>query len=158
MLATPDIHLVLVEPLIPQNTGAIARLCACTGATLHLVHPLGFRTDAKSVRRAGLDYWEHVSIREHASWAAFLEAERPEELHFFSSKASRTMYDVTYSPRTFLVFGNESRGLPPQLHSDFRDRFVLIPMRTHLVRSLNLAQSAAIALYEALRQNRQLPG
>lgn len=154
----PDVHIVLVEPLIPQNTGAIARLAACTGTTLHLVHPLGFRTDATSVKRAGLDYWPHVAIREHASWAAFVEAEKPEDLHFFSTKATRSMYAVTYAPRSYLVFGNESRGLPPALHADYRERFVLIPMRTHLVRSLNLAQSAAIAVYEALRQNRNLPG
>ena len=162
MSATPtepsNVHVVLVEPLIPQNTGSIARLCACTGSTLHLIHPLGFDTDAKSVRRAGLDYWPHVTIREHASWAAFLDAEKPDELHFFSSKATRTMYDVSYAARTYLVFGNESRGLPAALHADYHDRFVLIPMRTHLVRSLNLAQSVAIALYEALRQNRNLPG
>lgn len=152
-----ETHVVLVEPLIPQNTGAIARLCACTGATLHLVHPLGFRTDAASVKRAGLDYWEHVTIREHASWAAFLEAEKPEDLHFFSSKATRSMYATKYTGRTFLVFGNESRGLPAALHADYREQFVLIPMRTHLVRSLNLAQSVAIAIYEAMRQNGNLP-
>lgn len=152
-----ELHVVLVEPLIPQNTGAIARLCACTGAMLHLVHPLGFRTDAASVRRAGLDYWEHVTIREHESWSAFLGSEKPEDLHFFSTKATRSLYDTSYARRTFLVFGNESRGLPPALHADYRERFVLIPMRTHLVRSLNLAQSAAVACYEALRQNGGLP-
>jgi len=155
--APPEIHIVLVQPLIPQNTGAIARLCACTGVTLHLIHPLGFRTDEASVRRAGLDYWPHVAIREHSSWETFLTAEQPEEFHFFSTKADRGMYDVRYGHRPFLVFGNESHGLPAKIHEAYAGRFVLIPMRTHLVRSLNLSQSAAIATYEALRQNGHLP-
>jgi len=145
-------HIVLYHPVIPQNTGSIARLCACTGAVLHLIHPLGFRTDEASVRRAGLDYWRHVDVREHADWDAFVAKEKPERLFFFS-KFSRAPYTGRQlPPGSFFVFGSETKGLPDFLRERYPDGFLQVPMRTNLVRSLNLAQCAAIVVYEALRQ------
>lgn len=146
-------HIVLHEPVIPQNTGSIARLCACTGAVLHLIHPLGFSTDDASVKRAGLDYWEHVDIREHDSWEAFLENQRPERLNFFSKFATTPYTQGKFEGPTYLIFGSETKGLPAEMREKYSPDLYLIPMRTHLVRSLNLSQCAAIVLYEAIRQN-----
>lgn len=147
------IHIVLYQPVIPQNTGSIARMCACTGAVLHLVYPLGFQVDDAAVKRAGLDYWEHVDIRHHENWDAFIEKERPENLFFFSKFAEKTYETVKFETPVFLVFGSETKGLPQFLFDKARDRFLKVPMRTHLVRSLNLAQCVAVVAYEALRQN-----
>jgi len=145
-------HIVLFQPMIPQNTGSVARLCACTGAVLHLIHPLGFRTDEASVKRAGLDYWSHVEVHEHESWEKF-QAAYPDGPYFFFSKFSgKSYFQTEIPPGAFLIFGSETSGLPESLHQTFRERFFQIPMRTHVVRSLNLAQSAAIVLYEGLRQ------
>jgi tRNA (cytidine/uridine-2'-O-)-methyltransferase len=146
-------HIVLHQPVIPQNTGSIARLCACTGSVLHLIHPLGFSTDAAKVKRAGLDYWEHVDIREHADWQAFLAKEQPKALYFFSKKATRPFSQVSFPKATYLVLGSETEGLPESIHEQYSEQLLQIPMRTHLVRSLNLAQAAAVVLYEALRQH-----
>lgn len=146
------VHLVLHEPVIPQNTGSIARLCACTGTVLHLIHPLGFQVDEASVKRAGLDYWPYVEIKEHASWNAFLETEKPEHFYFFS-KFSKVLYtEAQYEGPSYLVFGSETKGLPESLHEKFPERFFKVPMRTNLVRSLNLAQCAAVVTYEVLRR------
>lgn len=147
------LNIVLYEPVIPQNTGAISRLCACTGAVLHLIYPLGFDVDEKAVRRAGLDYWEHVDIRHHSNWNAFLEKEEPENLFFFSKFATQTYEKIRFQPPTYIVFGSETTGLPPFLHEKCGSQFYKVPMRTHLVRSLNLAQCVAIVAYEALKQN-----
>lgn len=154
-MPTQEFHLVLVHPVIPQNTGSIARLCACTGAKLHLIHPLGFAVDASAVKRAGLDYWDHVDIKNHDNWEAFLQSENPtaEELYFFSKLARSDYSRAKYLGRVYLVLGSETRGLPPELWEKYQSRFFQVPMRTHLVRSLNLSQCAAIVLYEALRQN-----
>lgn len=152
MLGT-EFNLVLYQPVIPQNTGSIARLCACTGAGLHLIHPLGFRVDEASVKRAGLDYWPHVAIRNHASWDAFLESEKPESLFFFSKLATTSYFTAAFPKPVHLVLGSETKGLPDSLRERYPDRFLKIPMRTDLVRSLNLSQAAAIVLYEALRQH-----
>lgn len=146
-------HVVLHEPVIPQNTGSIARLCACTGAVLHLIHPLGFEITAARLKRAGLDYWDHVDVREHASWGAFLEAEKPLEMFFLSKKAHKNFTHASFPPGSYLVLGSETKGLPEAWFDQYEGRFLQIPMRTHLVRSLNLAQAAAVVLYEALRQN-----
>ena len=148
-----EFHIVLNEPVIPQNTGSIARLCACTGAVLHLVHPLGFSIDEASVKRAGLDYWPHVDIREHQNWDAFIETQKPEKLYFLSKFAKHYFTELKFTPPVYLVFGSETKGLPPHLWERYPELFFKIPMRTHLVRSLNLSQAAAIVLYEALRQN-----
>lgn len=150
MLPT-DHHIVLYSPAIPQNTGSISRLCAATGATLHLIHPLGFDTSDAAVKRAGLDYWPHVNIKEHLNWGAFLSSENPESLFFYSKFSKAPYTEAPYCARSYLVFGNEVSGLPELLHTQYANRFYTIPIRTHLVRSLNLAQCAAIVLYEAMR-------
>ncbi len=145
-------HIVLVEPEIPPNTGNIARLCAATGTTLHLVEPLGFRiTDAK-LKRAGLDYWDSVDIRRHASYDAFLADVRPARVHLFSTKGARPYTAVRYRPGDALVFGCETRGLPDAVLNANPDAVVGIPIRPEHVRSLNLSSAVAIGLYEALRQ------
>lgn len=146
-------HIVLHSPVIPQNTGSIARLCAGSGSGLHLIHPLGFDTSAAMVKRAGLDYWEHVSMKEHASWESFVREERPPNLYLFSKLATRSYVSASFQTPCYLVLGSETKGLPSEFHTRYQDHFFSIPIRTHLVRSLNLAQCAAIVLYEALRQN-----
>jgi len=146
-------QIALIHPQIPPNTGQIARLCAATGVPLHLVKPLGFRLDNRSLRRAGLDYWPHVNLHVHASLEDFLRV-APAECCWFFTKAGQLRYDkVAYKPSDWLVFGSETDGLPSELTAAYPDRTVRIPIRPQGVRSLNLASCAAIALYEALRQN-----
>jgi tRNA (cytidine/uridine-2'-O-)-methyltransferase len=150
-------HVVLVEPEIPPNTGNIARLCAATRAALHLVEPLGFRTDEHSVRRAGLDYWHLVDVHQHSSFERAECAIRGElgATHsgswLFSGKAAKSFLEVEFRLGDALVFGRESVGLPEPLLAARSDRVIGIPM-PGLVRSLNLSNAVAIALYEALRQ------
>ena len=146
-------HIVLVSPAIPQNTGSIARLCACTGAKLHLIRPLGFQIDEAAVKRAGLDYWPHVEVKDYENWEAFEQAQQPKNLYFFSKKADRAYTKIRFEKDSYIVFGSEVSGLPDYLWQKYPNDFYTIPMRTHLVRSLNLSQSAAIVLYEGLRQN-----
>lgn len=146
-------NIVLYEPVIPQNTGSIARLCACTGATLHLIRPLGFKTDAASVKRAGLDYWPHVKMFEYENWSEFFDERKPSLFFLLSKFATRSYFDAKFYPDSYLVFGSETKGLPESLRNQWPSHCYQIPMRTHVVRSLNLAQSAAIVLYEAIRQN-----
>ena len=146
------LNIVLHEPRIPQNTGSIARLCACIGARLHLIHPLAFKIDEASVRRAGLDYWEYVDIVEHANWDAFLATEKPQSVFLFTKWADRPYHEADLRPPAYLVFGNESVGLHPELHAQYEGNRLWIPMRSDIVRSLNLAQAAAVAAYESLRQ------
>jgi len=155
--ASSPLHIVLVEPEIPPNTGNIARLCAATGSVLHLVHPLGFSTDEKAVRRAGLDYWHLVDVREHPSLAD-VDRDRPPTAarYLFSGRQSgqqapKNYLDIAFEPGDYLVFGRESVGLPPELLAAHPDQVVGIPM-PGAVRSLNLANAVSIALYEALRQ------
>lgn len=152
-LPSPPFSVVLVEPEIPPNTGHIARLCAATGTPLHLIEPLGFRLTDRALRRAGLDYWDAVDLRRHPSFDAFIATARPERLFVFTVASDRVHTDVRYHPGDALVFGSESRGLPPDLLARARPEQVLaIPMKDPRVRSLNLADAVAIALYEALRQ------
>ena len=146
------LHIVLFEPEIPQNTGNIARTCACTGVTLHLVEPLGFRPSERNLKRAGLDYWDDVEIVHHASTQAFLEAHEGDNLFFFTGQTARAFSDVDYSGEVFLVFGRESRGIDPEILDRYADQCVRIPMKG-ASRSLNLSNAAAIGAYEALRQN-----
>ncbi len=146
-------NIVLVEPEIPPNTGNIARLCAATGTTLHLVGPLGFSLDDKHLRRAGLDYWPAVDLRRWPSFAD-LRRDRPRGRFWFTSKRAEKAYvDVRFLPGDFLVFGKETEGLPAELLSASPEFSVRIPLLTPTVRSLNLSSAAAIVLYEALRQN-----
>jgi tRNA (cytidine/uridine-2'-O-)-methyltransferase len=151
----PPFHVVLVEPEIPPNTGNIARLTAATRAPLHLVGRLGFRIDEHSVRRAGVDYWDLVDLRQHLDFAHFLHAFRAESprgrLHLFSAITSRSYLEAGFAKGDALVFGKESVGLPRELLALHEDRVVGIPT-LGAVRSLNLANAVGIALYEALRQ------
>ena len=144
-------NVVLIEPEIPQNTGNIARTCACTGAVLHLVEPMGFRLTQRNLARAGCDYWDDVEIVRWTCADAFLEAHGEDELHLFTGRAVQTHVEATYSPGAFLLFGRESTGLDAALLDRFASRCVRIPMRAGM-RSLNLSNAVAIALYEALRQ------
>ncbi len=146
-----DINIALIEPEIPQNTGNIARTCAATGAALHLVKPLGFQIDDKKLKRAGLDYWHALDITYYDSLDAFMEINKNESMFFYSTKAKRRHTDVMYPKRVFLVFGKESAGLPEELLKQHESSCVRIPMRDGL-RSLNLSNSAAVGIYEALRQ------
>lgn len=145
-------RIVLVEPEIPQNTGNIARTCAATGAELHLVRPLGFSTDDRALKRAGLDYWHLLKVVYHDSLEAYLEASQAARLYFISKKASRTYTDFRFEPGSHFVFGKETRGLPESLLSRYPERCCRIPM-IEGARSLNLSNSVAIVVYEALRQH-----
>jgi tRNA (cytidine/uridine-2'-O-)-methyltransferase len=153
----PATHVVLVHPEIHWNTGNAGRTCLAAGATLHLVKPLGFSLDEPEVKRAGLDYWEHVDLRVWAGWAAFEEA-LPSlgEPYFFSTRATRLFWDAPLGIPNDLVmiFGRETGGLPDALHERYGDRFVTMPILSARVRSLNLSTSVAVALYEVLRQRR----
>jgi len=152
---SPPLNIVLVEPEIPQNTGNIARLCAATGTVLNLIEPLGFRLTDREVKRAGLDYWDSVTIHRHASLNEFLHAPpatRHSKLLFFSTSGTRSYTEADYRPGDCLIFGSESRGLPLDLLEAHPDDVYNIPMQLDHVRSLNLANAASIVLYEALRQ------
>ena len=151
------INIVMVEPEIPQNTGNIARTCAITGAKLHLVHPLGFDISERSLKRAGLDYWDKLDIEEHYSLEDFLEKYRPEDYNmFFATTKGKTKYtDIDYSnmEEVFVLYGKETKGLPEWLLEKYLDtKTIRIPMLPTL-RSLNLSNSVAIITYEILRQH-----
>ena len=144
-------HIVLVNPEIPQNTGNIARTCAATGAMLHLIKPLGFELSDKYLKRAGLDYWHMMTLEVHESWEDFLSAYPDANLHYATTKAPRDYCGAQYMDGDFLVFGRETKGLDEALLARNYDRCIRIPMRSD-ARSLNLSNSVAIVLYEALRQ------
>ena len=146
-----DINIALIEPEIPQNTGNIARTCAAVGASLHLVKPLGFEIDDKKLKRAGLDYWDKLDITYYDGLDDFLEKNREEKMFFFTTKAKQSYTDVKYPGRVFIVFGKETKGLPEELLYANPEKCVRIPMRDTL-RSLNLSNSVAVAVYEVLRQ------
>ena len=151
------IHVVLVHPEIHWNTGNAGRTCLATGATLHLVQPLGFSLEEREVKRAGLDYWEHVDLRVWSSWTAFdRELPRLGDPFFFSTKSTRLFWDAPLGApdHVVLIFGRETGGLPAELHERYVDRFVAMPITSPRVRSLNLSTSVGIAVYEVLRQRR----
>jgi tRNA (cytidine/uridine-2'-O-)-methyltransferase len=151
----PPFNLVLVEPEIPPNTGSVARLCGATDSVLHLIHPLGFSTEDKHLKRAGLDYWPHVNIKHWQNFNEFLAVENERRLFFFTTKTERPYYHAAFSPGDYLIFGRETKGLPEEILALYADRCYTIPMSNPHIRSLNLAMSAGIVLYEALRQQSQ---
>jgi len=146
-------NVVLVEPEIPPNTGNIGRLCLATGSRLHLIKPLGFAIDDRTLKRAGLDYWKEVDVRLWDSFEELLKAEEQKaRLFFLTTKSDRAYYDVRFRPGDFLVFGRETKGLPEAMLAANRERLLTIPMEG--TRSLNLATAVAIVLFEAMRQQR----
>ena len=146
-----SLNIVLVEPEIPQNTGNIARTCAALGATLHLVHPLGFDISEKAVKRAGLDYWDKLDIIEYSSLQEFKEKVKSKNIYLLSTKANKVYTDIKYEDNSYLVFGPETRGLPEDYILDNFENTVRIPMKKN-IRSLNLSNSVAIVAYEVQRQ------
>ena len=145
------LHIVLVEPEIPANTGNIARTCAATGSHLHLVRPLGFRTDDATLKRAGLDYWDAVSVEYYDNFLQ-LQSKFPDSRFFYTSTKGNTLYtQFTFQEGDFFVFGKETKGLPDELILKNKEVCMTLPMTDH-VRSLNLSNTVAIVVYEALRQ------
>jgi tRNA (cytidine/uridine-2'-O-)-methyltransferase len=149
----PFLHVVLVEPEIPQNTGTIGRLCLATRSKLHLVKPLGFEITASRLKRAGLDYWEHLNVQVHENIDEFLESMPPEAPRVFvETRASKTIYEHRFEPGTYIILGRETSGLPDWLLSKYTTDVCRLPMWDARVRSLNLSNCASIVVYEALRQ------
>jgi tRNA (cytidine/uridine-2'-O-)-methyltransferase len=148
----PALHIVLVEPEIPPNTGSIARLCGATNSVLDLVHPLGFSVDDKHLKRAGLDYWPHVAINYWENFETFLQQHDEERLFFLTTKTTRSFTEARFRPGDLLIFGKETKGLPEDILKLYSDRCFTVPMSNPHIRSLNLAMTAGIVLYEALRQ------
>ncbi len=146
------INIVLYSPEIPQNTGNISRTCAVTGAALHIIKPIGFEISDRTLKRAGLDYWDKLEVYYYESYADFCDKNRGAEIFYFSAKGTHSYADIEYPDGVFLMFGRESIGLPEELISENRERSLRIPMKEG-VRCLNLSNSAAIAVYEVLRQD-----
>ncbi len=148
----PKLNVVLLEPEIPQNTGNISRTCAATGISLHMIEPFGFEiTDAK-LKRAGLDYWQYLDVHYYKNIEEFYEKNKDGAFFYFSTKAPKCYTQVNYPDNSYLIFGKESAGIPEEILKQNLDKTVRIPMLEH-IRSLNLSNSVAIAVYEALRQN-----
>lgn len=147
----PPFNIVLVEPEIPPNTGNIARTCAATGTALHLIEPLGFSLDDKHLKRAGLDYWPHVNLTVHPALDHCLTGIDPSRVWWFSKKATKLIYNATFQPGDYLVFGPETRGLSDSHLQNAAAQLLALPMRGTAVRSYNLGTSVGIALFEALR-------
>ena len=145
-------NIILHEPEMPANTGNIGRTCVATGTKLHLIEPLGFRLNEKEVKRAGLDYWEHLDYEVYDNFEDFLEKNPNARIYMATTKASKRYTDVKYEPDCFIMFGKESAGIPEEILVHDQENCVRIPMNEE-IRSLNLSNSAAIVLYEALRQN-----
>ena len=145
--------IVLVHPEIPHNTGAVGRTCVALDMELVLIHPLGFEISDKHLKRSGLDYWQHVRLAEFASWGAFMAARNPREdqLFLFEEYAPRSFYEPDYPDNAYLVFGKETKGLPPEITDPLSHRMVSLPMRSAHIRSLNLSNTVAVAAYQALR-------
>lgn len=148
----PTLHVVLVAPEIPPNTGSIARLCAATGTRLHLIRPLGFSLDDRYLKRAGLDYWPYADVHVYDHWQQFQLQYPATPLHFFSARATRSYLAGRYGRGDALVFGSETKGLPAALLAGHADDTYVIPIFNPHVRSLNLSNAVSVVVYEALRQ------
>ncbi len=145
-------HIILHEPEIPSNTGNIGRTCVATGTHLHLIEPLGFSLTEKALKRAGMDYWPELNVQTYVNWADFLRQQPDAHIYYATTKARKVYTDVAYEPGAYLMFGKESAGIPEEILVDHPQDCIRIPMLGE-TRSLNLANSVAIVLYEALRQN-----
>ena len=152
-MSDPCMKMVLVTPEIPYNTGAIGRTCVALNLELILIKPYGFSLDEKAVRRAGTNYWKHVHLTEYDNWQSFLDDRRPprENLYFFEEHGAQSVYAPVYQHDAYLVFGCESKGLPPEVLEGMEDRMFHLPMRNPQVRSLNLANVATAVIYQAMR-------
>lgn len=139
-----------MEPEIPGNTGSLGRTCLALGARLHLIHPLGFELTEKAVRRAGLDYWQHVDLKEHSSFKTFLESERPQDLFYFTVHTDKTVFEAKFQKNCYLIFGKESQGLPKEMIEP--EKSFKLPIESENIRSLNLASAATAIGYECYRQ------
>ena len=146
-------HIILHQPEIPANTGNIGRTCVATGTSLHLIEPLGFRLDEKSIRRAGMDYWEHLDVTRYMNYEEFKQMHPQARIWMATTKARQVYSDVTFEPDDYIMFGKESAGIPEEILVENEEMCIRIPMLEQ-IRSLNLSNSVAIVLYEALRQNR----
>lgn len=146
------LNIVLLEPEIPANTGNIGRTCVATGSRLHLIEPLGFRLDEKSLKRAGMDYWKDLDVTTYINFEEFLEKNPGAKIYMATTKAPRLYTDVSYEPDCYIMFGKESAGIPEEILVENQETAIRIPMIGE-IRSLNLSNSVAVALYEALRQN-----
>lgn len=144
-------NIILHQPEIPQNTANIGRTCVATGTKLHLIEPLGFKLDDKSVKRAGMDYWQHVQLYRYMNFEEFLEKNPDAKIWMATTKAKHVYSEVTFGENDFIMFGKESAGIPEEILVDYEDTCIRIPMLPD-IRSLNLSNSVAICLYEALRQ------
>lgn len=145
-------HIILHQPEIPANTGNIGRTCVATGTSLHLIEPLGFHLDEKSVKRAGMDYWEHLDVTRYVNYQEFTEKHPTAKVWMATTKAEQCYTEVSFGPDDFIMFGKESGGIPEEILVDNQKNCIRIPMLP-TIRSLNLSNSVAIVLYEALRQN-----
>lgn len=145
-------NIVLFQPEIPANTGNIGRTCVATDTKLHLIEPLGFRLNEKEIKRAGMDYWEHLDVTRYVNFEEFLEKNPNAKIWMATTKAKHVYTDVTYGPDDFIMFGKESAGIPEEILVEHEETCIRIPM-LEKIRSLNLSNSVAIVLYEALRQN-----
>lgn len=144
-------HIILHQPEIPANTGNIGRTCVASGTSLHLIEPLGFRLNEKDIKRAGMDYWEHLQVQRYMNFEEFKKTHPDAKIWMATTKAKLTYTDVNYGPDDFIMFGKESAGIPEEILVDHADTCIRIPMLSK-IRSLNLSNSVAIVLYEALRQ------
>ena len=145
-------HIVLHQPEIPANTGNIGRTCVATNTVLHLIEPLGFRLNEKEIKRAGMDYWEHLDVRRYTNFEEFLEKNPGARIYMATTKAKKIYTEVAFGPDDYIMFGKESAGIPEEILVDYEETCIRIPMLDQ-IRSLNLSNSVSIVLYEALRQN-----
>ena len=145
-------HIILHQPEIPANTGNIGRTCVATGTSLHLIEPLGFRLNEKEIKRAGMDYWEHLDVTRYVNFEEFKEKHPDAKIWMATTKAKHSYTDVSFGPDDFIMFGKESAGIPEEILVEYEPTCIRIPMLPQ-IRSLNLSNSVAIVLYEALRQN-----